>query len=177
MAYFGYIYDHSTMFQLHPELLKANTLVLECGDQTVNYISMAKGVYRDEDCGSLDLGLFNAHAEIQKWFESQGVEITQAELAQKIINREPVYHGKNVIPYQTKAQECYDKLAKDIYDRLNSRLKFSNYQYLLLAGGGGPRINPELFKRFDDLLDVRCPIDSQWLNAYGAIVMWKLKNR
>lgn len=177
MAYFGYVYDDENMVQLHPEFLKANVLVLECGDQTINYISMMRGVYRDDDCGSLDLGLYNAHADVQKWLESQGVEITQSELSRVIIGQEAIYRGKNIIDYRSALRDAYAGLVTKILNQLQSRLKFGNYQHLLLVGGGAGPLRDELQRRLGDLLDIHCPEDAQWLNAYGAKVMYELNRK
>ena len=177
MAYFGYIYNSIFLNQRHPEFLKANVLVMEIGDQTINYISMMRGAYRDDDCGSLDLGLYNAHADVQKWLEAQGVEITQSELSRIIIGREDIYRGKIRIDYRSALREIYAGLVTKILNQLQSRLKFGNYQYLLLAGGGAGPLQGELQQRLGDLLDIHCPEDSQWLNACGAKVMYELNRK
>jgi len=178
MAFYGYVYDQFLNVRF-PDLLRSNVLVLDIGDQTCNYISMNPGGEPfDSLSGSLDLGLFRAYAGLQAQLEEQGLEVTQGELADALINRKAIYRGKFQIPIGTEIQTYYKQLAGDIFDRLNSRLKFTRYQYVLMVGGGGYFLHRYFKERVGSLCEVlSSPDNAQWLNAMGAEVIYKLSQR
>lgn len=178
MAFYGYVYDQFLNVRF-PDLLRSNVLILDVGDQTCNYISMNPGGEPfDSLSGSLDLGLFRAYAGLQARLEEQGLEVTQGELADALINRKAIYKGKHPVSIGTEIQGHYDQLAGDIYDRLNSRLKFNRYQYVLMVGGGGYSLHRYFRERLSGLCEVHSsPDNAQWLNAMGAEVIYKLSQR
>lgn len=178
MAYFGYVYDQFLNVRF-PDLLASNVLILDVGDQTCNYISMNPGGEPfDSLSGSLDLGMFRAYAGLQARLEEQGLEITQGELANAIINRKTIYNGRNPVYIGNEIQSFYNQLASDIYDRLNSRLRFNRYQYIIMTGGGGYPLHRYFKERLGGQCEVHsAPESGQWLNAMGAEVIYKLSKR
>jgi hypothetical protein len=175
-AYYGFSF--STNLVPDPVLINANTLVLDIGDETINYISMNPGgdPY-DELSGSLDLGLSRVYAELQNWLEKNyRLEITQSSLANQIINRKALFNGKVPIFYNSELNKRYAQLANDIYHQLSSRLKFNKYQFVLLAGGGGLCLSENFRQKFNGLCEVICPPDPQWLNALGLKILYHLSS-
>jgi hypothetical protein len=177
-AFYGYIYDQF-LNVIFPALLSSSVLVLDIGDQTCNYISMNPGGEPfDSLSGSLDLGMFRAYAGLQLRLEERGLEVTQGQIADALINHKLLYHGRNPVHIGTEIQEDYSRLAGDIYDRLNSRLKFNRYQYILMVGGGGYPLHRFIKERVGGLCEVfSSPDNAQWLNALGAEVIYKLSQR
>ena len=178
MAFFGYVYDQFLNVRF-PDLLSSNVLILDVGDQTCNYISMNPGGEPfDSLSGSLDLGMFRAYAGLQAKLEERGLEITQGELADALINRKTIYRGKHPVYVGTEVQWHYNQLASDIYDRLNSRLRFNRYQYIIMTGGGGYPLHRYFKERLGGQCEVHsAPESGQWLNAMGAEVIYKLSRR
>jgi hypothetical protein len=173
-ALFGYCYDLNLNL-IEPEVFNSNVLVVDIGDQTCNYVSFNPGgdPY-DAGSGSLDLGMFNAYAKLQRWLEEQGKEMTQAELVNHIIYGLPIMRGNNVINYQSELRLFYDQLESDVYNQLSSRLKLSRYQNMILAGGGPKVLSGRFIKRYEKTLNVIYPIGSQLLNCYGAQILYML---
>jgi hypothetical protein len=174
IAYYGYCYD-TNLKEKHTEVLSTNTLVLDIGDETVNYISMNPGGEPyDAGSGSLNLGMHNAFSELQNWLEQNGVEITQAALVDRIIVNAPIMRGNRVLDYQEELAECYKRLEVEIYNQLNSRLKFTKYQYLIVCGGGSTPLKNQLRNRYERLLNVICEPGAQMYNCFGAYVLYQL---
>jgi plasmid segregation protein ParM len=174
-AFFGYVFDDNLQVIRDREgYLEGMSLVLEIGDETINYIVMEDGEYIDNLCGSLDLGLHIAHAEVQKWLEGSGVEITQAKLTNYILNDKKAYSGNKEFNVKVKAYEEYAKLARRVYGQLSGKLSFNKFRKVLLAGGGCF----ELYGEFKNLLPFApdCPVEGegQWLNAKGFGIMYKM---
>jgi len=174
IAYYGYCYD-TNLKEKHTEVLSANTLVLDIGDETINYISMNPGGEPyDAGSGSLNLGMHAAFSELQNWLEQNGVETTQAALLDKIIVSAPIMRGNRALEYREELGECYKRLELEIYNQLNSRLKFSKYQYLIVCGGGSVPLKNLLRNRYERLLNVICEPGAQMYNCYGAYVLYQL---
>jgi hypothetical protein len=140
-AYFGYIYG-SGVRPIHEELLLGNTLVLDIGDQTTNYITMLKrGEPRDDMSGTLpNGGMFSVFEGVRNWLLEQDVNLSIPEVMNSIINREVIYRGSEPIGVSAEfARQC-NILAQSIANDIKTKLKTTNftfYQYILLAGGGG----------------------------------------
>ncbi len=176
-AYWGYIYDRFLNVE-QPDLLKANVLVLDIGDQTCNYISMNPGGEPfDALSGSLDLGIFRAYAGLQGELESLGLEANQGEIADALINGRNLHIGQHPVYVSTEIQPFYKRLAGDIYNRLHSRLNFTRYQFILLTGGGGQVLARYLKDQLGAICEVRSSPKGQWLNALGAEVIYNLSKR
>ncbi len=173
-ALYGYCYD-SKLNLIHEDVFNSYVLVVDVGDQTCNYISFNPGgdPY-DAGSGSLDLGMFNAYAKLQRWLEERGKELTQAELVNHIMFDTPIYRGSNRIDCKPELKAFYDQLELDIYNQLSSRLKLSRYQNMILAGGG-PKVLADRFKgRYEKTLNVIYPAGSQLLNCYGSLYLYLL---
>jgi len=175
-AFYGYVFDDGSL-EVNPgreDYLDGQVLVLEIGDETVNYIVMEDGEYVDNSCGSLDLGLRIAHAEILRWLEDNGIETNNAKLVHHIRNNKNFYCGSREYNVRIKAYEEYDKLATIVYSRLNSRIRFNQFRRILLAGGGCFELYGGLKKLLPYAPD--CPLDGdgQWLNARGFEIMYKM---
>lgn len=173
-ALFGYCYDLNVNL-IHPEILNSNVLVVDIGDQTCNYVSFNPGGDPfDAGSGSLDLGMYNAYAKLQRWLEENGKEMTQAELVNHIIYDIPIQRGNNPIDYKSELKVFHDQLEQDIYNQLSSRLKLSRYQNMILAGGGPKVLSGRFTKRYEKTLNVIYPIGSQLLNCYGSLILYQL---
>lgn len=174
-AYYGYCYDLN-LNPVHPEVLTHNTLVLDIGDQTWNYVSMNPGGEPyDEGSGSIDIGIHKAYSRLQNWLEQNSVYMTQSELNAKIISGASIMHGKAEINYRPELQQCYRKLESEAYDHLNARLDLGRYQYLLLSGGGSIALKELLIARHDKLLNVISDDRAQFLNCYGSLILYMLR--
>jgi hypothetical protein len=172
-AYFGFCYN-TDLKLTRPDVFNAKTLILDIGDQTCNYVSMNPGGEPyDEGSGSLDLGMFTAYADLQKWLMTQGVEITQAELIRSIIYGEPITNGSQIIKYTDKLHDSYAKVEREIYNQLSALLKMSRYQYLLLCGGSAKPLNQLFVNRYPKL-EVLLDPGAQMLNCYGFYILYML---
>jgi hypothetical protein len=172
-AFHGYVYDENLNIR-HPEFLKGNALVLDWGDETVNYVMMSNGEYVDQYCGSLDLGLHVAHAQLQKLIEEEGGEITQAELAQHIIMDTPVYIGKRDFDIRLHAIQEYGRLSEQVINQLTGRVPFNRVRNILNVGGGGNSLNRTIQNKLGDLCNVYSSSEGQWLNCIGQRIMYKM---
>ena len=173
-AYYGYCYDLNLRL-IHSEVFNSNTLVLDIGDQTWNYISMNPGGEPyDEGSGSLDTGMHKTYSYLQSWFEQQGVQLTQAELISKVISNEPIMRGKNEIKYFDELNKYYQQMELDAYSQLSARLNLVRYQNIILSGGGPWSLKELLIKRYDKLVNVIFEPNAQFLNCYGAYILYHL---
>ncbi len=173
-ALYGFCYDLDLNL-IHEEVFNSYVLIVDIGDQTCNYISFNPGgdPY-DAGSGSLDLGMFNAYAKLQRWLEENGKEMTQAELVNHIMFSLPIYRGSRQIDYKPQLKVFYDQLELDIYNQLSSRLKLSRYQNMILGGGGPIVLSSRLKSRYEKTMDVIYPIGSQLLNCYGSLILYRL---
>lgn len=172
--FYGYVYNEKLEL-LHPDLVKCNVLVLDIGDQTVNYITMAEGEYIDKDCGTLDLGLHKANAEVMKFLEEIGLEVSYPVLTDALTGERFLYMGKEKLVLTGKAQEEYDKLAARVINQLQARLNFKHFQYILLAGGGAGPLHNVINNRLGNICNViyTGPV-GRWLNVRGFKVLYGL---
>jgi len=173
-AFYGYIYT-PYLELVHPDLLDGSCLVIEWGDQTVNYIVVNDGEYISESCGSMDLGLHTALAEVVKWAETQGKGITIAEVASLAIKNKPLYIGSTPVDINPILQEAYQRLNNVVLDRLSGRFSFTDFRNILLAGGGAPVMVESTKQRLQTLCNIHYDMEaSQWLNVKGFRVMYGL---
>lgn len=173
-AFYGYVYDKDLNI-LRPDYLDGRTLVLDIGDETINYVLMEDGEYLDQYCSSIDSGLRVAHANVLQWVDSLGLEISLAKLTEHIRERKPVYIGSESVEVHFKAYDEYELLAKKAYYQLQTRLPFASIRNVLCCGGGSFELGRE-FKRIIPKcnIDYLKPEDGQWLNAKGFEIMFKM---
>jgi hypothetical protein len=176
-AYYGYCYNQDLKL-IHPEVFESNTLILDIGDQTWNYISMnPNGEPYDEGSGSLESGMHKAYSGLQIWLEQQGVQLTQAELISKIIVNAPIMRGKTEIKYQDELKNSYAQMELDAYNQLSARLNLCRYQNLILCGGGPAALKDLLKNRYGEMMNVIYEPGSQMYNCYGAYILYELSRR
>lgn len=177
-AFFGTLYDWRTLRAVRPELAEGTTLVADIGDTTCNYVWMRNQDYVDELCGTVDLGLHRANAQIltRLQVECDGAEVTLPEIEEILQREEPVYqHGRNSVHLGAWRAEAYAALAGKIASELQARLT-GTPNHVLLVGGGGVALARYLRSRFDQS-EAFCPNDAAWLNAYGMAVMIGLADK
>jgi hypothetical protein len=174
-AFYGFTFDNDLKVR-EPEFHDGGCLVLEIGDETVNYITMRDGDYIDDDCGSLDLGLRVPHSAVQKWLEGLGKEITLVELSQSIVSGKPIYIGDRLVDIQGQLRTQYQNLADTVFIKMQERIRLSDIRNVLLAGGGANALYQCLKEKFFGLSRVTCLPDNegQWLNARGFRIMYEL---
>lgn len=172
-TYYGTVYDLNLRV-VREDILNSPALVLDIGDQTINYVSFNPGgeVY-DEGSGSLDLGMFAAYANLQNWLMKKGSEITQAELISHIIYNKPLYIGANKIDYSMELLKEYSELERSIYNQLSALLSLKRYRFMILGGGGSNPLKLYFGKRYP-YLDICHIAGAQMLNCYGADIIYRL---
>jgi hypothetical protein len=174
-AYFGYCYDLNLNL-VYPKVYNSNVLVLDIGDQTVNYVSMnPEGEPLDTGSGSINFGMFKAYDGLQRWLEDQGKDISIGELTKTIFYNERIFNGQFEINYDAALAKQYSKLESEISTQLASRLKnMSRYRYILLAGGGAKPLKPYFEARYKLNQEILFPQAFQMLNCYGAYILYQL---
>ncbi len=174
-AYYGVVYDLKLQ-AIREDILNSNTLVVDIGDQTTNYISMNPGAEPyDEGSGSLDLGMYAAYGAVQAWLMQNQVEISQAQLIRHIIfeGRTPMYSGSTKVDYFPELLKQYSELERKIYNQLNSLLKLRRYRFMILCGGGPVALRPFLNNRYS-FMELVTPPAGQLLNCLGADIIYRL---
>lgn len=172
-TYYGTVYDLNLNL-VREDILNSPTLVVDIGDQTVNYISfLPGGEPQDEASGSLDLGMFNAYANLQSWLMRKGSNVTQAQLIRHIIYGDPLYIGAEKVDYILELQKEYSELESSIYNQLSALLSLKQYRFMILGGGGSVPLKPYFAKRYP-YLNICHVAGAQLLNCYGAMIIYRL---
>jgi hypothetical protein len=172
-TYYGTVYDLNLRL-VREDILNSPTLVIDIGDQTVNYVSFNPGGEPyDEGSGSLDLGMYTAYANLQNWLMRKGSDITQAELIGHIMYNKPLYIGATKIDYLMELQKEYSELERSIYNQLSALLSLKRYRFMILGGGGSIPLRPYFGKRYS-FLDICNIAGAQLLNCYGAHIIYQL---